>query len=216
MDFFIQTFYFIVIISILVLVHELGHFWTAKLFRMRVDRFSIGLGPRAFGKKFGETDYCVSWIPFGGFVKIVGMIDESFDNETIKSEPQPWEFRSKPLYQRFIVITAGVIMNIILAILIFWGLNLSHGRLVHPVTTVGFVQASSLAHSAGFAEGDRILAVNNEPLHYWEDIEAAIALKSAEGEARVEVERSGKKVTITVPRDGIERCLLYTSPSPRD
>ena len=198
MEFFSQAFYFIVIISILVVVHELGHFSAAKLFRMRVDRFSIGLGPRAFGRKIGETDYCISWIPFGGFVKIVGMIDESLDSETMKSEPQPWEFRSKPLYQRFIVITAGVIMNIVLAVLIFWGLNLARGREVHKVTTVGFVQPASLADSVGLQEGDRIVSVNGETMFYWEDVERSVALEGAGGDVRIVVERPGGPVGINV------------------
>lgn len=204
MEFFSQTFYFILIISVLVLVHELGHFSAAKLFRMRVDRFSIGLGPRAFGKKIGETDYCISWIPFGGFVKIVGMIDESFDNETMRSEPQPWEFRSKPLYQRFIVITAGVFMNVVLAVMIFWGLNLARGRDVHPVTTIGYVQPGSLAERSGLRDGDRILSVNGEQARYWENVENAIVLESGAEGARITVDRGGEQSVITVPGTDIE------------
>src|SRR5512136_2637880 len=134
MDFFPTLFYFLVVIGILVLVHELGHFLAAKLCGMRVDRFSIGFPPRAFGKQFGETDYCVSWIPIGGYVKIAGMIDESFDTEFLQSEPQPWEFRAKPIWQKVIVLSAGVIMNILLAIAIFWGINVVQGKTVRDTT----------------------------------------------------------------------------------
>lgn len=90
--------YFLITVGILVLVHEFGHFIAAKAFGMKVDTFSIGFPPRAFGKKIGETDYCISWIPIGGYVKIAGMVDESFDTDFLNKPPQPDEFRSKPMY----------------------------------------------------------------------------------------------------------------------
>src|SRR5271157_5143753 len=92
-----MVFYAALTLGVLVMIHELGHFLAAKLTGMRVDRFSIGFPPRAFGKKVGDTDYCVSWIPIGGYVKISGMIDESFDTEFLNREPQPWEFRAKSM-----------------------------------------------------------------------------------------------------------------------
>src|SRR3990167_1952253 len=118
MAFLTTLFYFVFTIGVLVLIHELGHFLTAKLFGMRVDWFSIGFPPRAFGKKVGDTDYCISWIPIGGYVKIAGMVDESFDTEFIGKQPQQWEFRSKPIWQRIVVISGGVLMNILLGIVI--------------------------------------------------------------------------------------------------
>src|SRR5512132_451243 len=130
MQFLSTVLYFVITLGVLVFIHELGHFLAAKLCRMRVDRFSIGFPPRAFGKQIGETDYCVSWIPIGGYVKISGMIDESFDTEFLNKPPEPWEFRAKPLWQRMIVICAGVIMNLVLAALIFWGINYSQGSVV--------------------------------------------------------------------------------------
>jgi len=99
---------FVVTLGVLVFVHELGHFLAAKLCGMRVDRFSIGFPPRAFGRKFGETDYCVSWLPIGGYVKIAGMVDESMDVEFLNKPPEPWEFRSKPIWQRMIVLSAAI------------------------------------------------------------------------------------------------------------
>src|SRR5512143_40246 len=140
-----QIFYFIIIIGVLVLVHELGHFLAAKLFRMRVERFSIGFPPRAFGRKIGDTDYCVSWLPIGGYVKIAGMVDESLDLEHLNTPPQPWEYRAKPVWQRVIVISAGVIMNILLALAIFWGINLFKGKQFYAVTEIGYVAANSPA-----------------------------------------------------------------------
>src|SRR5512138_3863450 len=93
-----NIFHFVVVLGVLIFVHEFGHFISAKIFGMRVDRFSIGFPPRAFGKQIGETDYCVSWIPIGGYVKIAGMIDESFDTDFLSKSPEPWEFRAKPIW----------------------------------------------------------------------------------------------------------------------
>jgi regulator of sigma E protease len=190
MDFLSTLFYFLVVIGILVLVHELGHFLAAKFFGMRVDRFSIGFPPRAFGKKIGDTDYCVSWIPIGGYVKIAGMIDESFDTEFMNEDPKPWEFRAKPIWQRMIVICAGVIMNILLAIVIFWGIIVFQGKSVKPVSEVGYVVTESPAAKAGFQVGDVILKVNGESASHWEDIENSIYLKADWDCSRWELFRS--------------------------
>ncbi len=194
-----QVFYFIIIIGVLVLIHELGHFLSAKLFKMRVDRFSIGFPPRAFGKTIGETDYCVSWLPIGGYVKISGMIDESLDVNHLDTPPEPWEFRAKPIWQRVIVISAGVIMNIVLAIGIYWGINLLRGKQFYAVTTVGYVQQESAAEKAGFYSGDKILAVNDLTVKTWEDVLKNIYIESLAHDVRVSVERSGSEHILTVP-----------------
>ena len=107
---------FLFVLGVLIFVHELGHFVTAKMVGIKVERFSLGFPPRMFGKKIGDTDYCISWLPLGGYVKMAGMIDESLDG-TITGEP--WEFASKPVWQRLIVISAGSIMNIATAVIIF-------------------------------------------------------------------------------------------------
>ena len=193
-------FYFIVTIGVLVLVHELGHFLAAKFFGMRVDVFSIGFPPRAFGKKVGETDYCVSWIPIGGYVKIAGMIDESFDTEFINSEPQPWEFRSKPAWQRIIVLSAGVAMNLLLAIVIFWGIIFHQGRVIRPVTEIGYVAPNSAAAKAGFLPNDRILTVNEAPVSHWDDIESRMYTEGLSADVHFTVERAAQSVRVTVPQ----------------
>ena len=108
---------FIFVLGVLVFIHEFGHFIMAKIVGIRVERFSLGFPPRIIGKQVGDTDYCISWIPIGGYVKLSGMIDESFDKDSIKGEP--WEFMSKPIYQRFLVIFAGPLMNIMLALFIW-------------------------------------------------------------------------------------------------
>lgn len=163
---------FVLAILILVFVHELGHFITAKLFKMRVERFSLGFPPRLFGFKYGETDYCVSATPLGGYVKISGMIDESMDIEHLNAEPQPWEFRSKPVWQRIIVISGGVIFNVILAAVIYSGLNMYYGEVRIPMNQVqGFyVAEGSLAQEIGFQTGDKIKSVNGKDITYFQDL----------------------------------------------
>ncbi len=183
-------FYFIITIGILVLVHELGHFLAAKFFKMRVDTFSLGFPPRAFGKKIGETDYCISWIPIGGYVKIAGMIDESFDTEFLDKEPQPWEFRSKPIWQRMIVISAGVIMNLLLAVFIFWGIIFHEGKTIRPVTEIGYIAQNSIAAKSGLHVGDKIVSINNHPVKQWDEIESTIYTESMANDLNIQVSRS--------------------------
>jgi regulator of sigma E protease len=196
--------YFIVTLGILVFIHELGHFLAAKLFKMRVDVFSLGFPPRAFGKQIGETDYCVSWIPIGGYVKIAGMIDESFDTEYLNQAPQPWEFRSKPIWQRMIVISAGVIMNILLAIAIFWGINYVQGRSVWNTTEIGYVMDNSPAASAGLQGGDKILRINDKPIAHWDDVRSHMYLENIGNDLTIVVLRSGREMTIQVPFDLVQ------------
>lgn len=204
MQFLDQLFYFIITLGVLVLVHELGHFLAAKACGMRVDRFSIGFPPRAFGRKFGETDYCISWIPIGGYVKIAGMIDERMDTEHLARSPEPWEFRSKPLWQRMLVICAGVIMNIFLAIGIFWGINYVQGRVVWETTEVGYVSAAdSLTDGHGLEPGDRILRVNGEPVAHWDDIRSVVLLKSLGRDVVFDVMRNGSEHHVTVPHSAV-------------
>ena len=197
MELLTNLFYFVITIGILVLIHELGHFVAAKFFGMRVDRFSIGFPPRAFGKKIGDTDYCVSWVPIGGYVKIAGMIDESFDTEYLKQEPQPWEFRAKPIWQRIIVICAGVVMNVLLAVAILWGINYIRGKEVHPISDIGYVIPDSPAARAGLVPGDKIDAINDHPVRYWDDVDNLIY-----------AETIGEDLTLTVEHEGKHRSLF--------
>jgi len=197
------AFYFIVTLGILVFIHELGHFLAAKLFRMRVDRFSIGLPPRAFGKKVGETDYCVSWIPFGGYVKIAGMIDESFDTDHLDRPPEPWEYRSKPIWQRMVVISAGVVMNLLLAVVIFWGINYTQGRTVRETTEIGYVAEGSPAAEAGLESGDSVVSINGAPVASWDDILSGIYLEGLGGNVSLRLLRNGEDRTVVIPREKI-------------
>jgi regulator of sigma E protease len=203
MEILSTLFYFLITIGILVLIHELGHFLAAKFFGMRVDTFSIGFPPRAFGKQLGETDYCISWIPIGGYVKIAGMIDESMDTEFLNHDPQPWEFRAKPKWQRAIVLSAGVFMNIILAIAIFWGIVYYQGKTIRPVTEIGFVAQNSTAEKAGLRIGDKILSINNLPVTNWEEVETKLYTESVLNDLVLSIRRASSDTLIRIHRSAI-------------
>lgn len=201
---FIETvFYFVVTLGVLVFVHELGHFLAAKLCGMRVDRFSLGFPPRAFGKKVGDTDYCVSWVPIGGYVKIAGMIDESFDTEYLNKPPEPWEYRSKPIWQRMIVISAGVIMNLLLAVAIFWGVNFVKGKIIRETTEIGYVAEGSPAATAGLRAGDRLVRINDKPVEHWDLISQLLYVDEMGKDISIRLVRDGKEITIAVPRSAV-------------
>ena len=160
----------IFVLGVLVFVHELGHFLAAKLFRIRVDRFSMGYHPRLIGKKIGDTDYCISLIPFGGYVKIAGMVDESFDEEQLQGPPQPWEFRSKPWWQRMTVIFAGPLMNLMLALVIFTSMIYYYGIGELHAPVVNEILEGKPAAEAGLLPGDRITVIDDQEIATWEDM----------------------------------------------
>jgi regulator of sigma E protease len=194
-----MIFYTGITLGVLIFIHELGHFLAAKLTGMRVDRFSIGFPPRAFGKKIGETDYCISWVPIGGYVKIAGMVDESFDTEYLNSEPQPWEFRSKPIWARMLVISAGVIMNIFLAIAIFWGTNYSRGKVIDETTEVGYVVAGSVAEKAGLQTGDNVVSIDGKNVASWDEIQSYLY-----------GEHAGDDISMTIERGGLQKNIIIS------
>ena len=205
--------YFAITIGILVFIHEFGHFAAAKLSGMRADVFAIGFGKRLFGynKKsgfsFGElpkdfdgeghTDYRLSLLPLGGYVKIAGMVDESMDTSFVEKEPQPYEFRAKPLWAKVFVITAGVFMNLMLAWLIFWGANFFQGKPITPTTTLAYVEDGSPASLAGFVTGDKIISINGKKVFNWEDLRAEIFINTL-----------GENIYVNVLRAGVEQKLL--------
>ncbi len=161
----------IVVLGILIFIHETGHFLTAKLFGMRVERFSLGYPPRMVGKKVGETDYCISWIPFGGYVKIAGMVNESMDKETLSKEPQPWEFRSKSWFQKVVVVSAGSLTNILFAFLIFFAVALFYGIPEQvPGIFVGSVTGGKPADLLGLQSGDKIVSVEGKDVDTWDQM----------------------------------------------
>jgi regulator of sigma E protease len=207
--------YFVITIGILVFVHEFGHFIAAKLCGMRADVFAIGFGKRLFGwnkiTKFtfgdlpedfdgqGNTDYRLSLLPLGGYVKIAGMVDESFDTKFANEQPKPYEFRARPVWQKIIVISAGVTMNLLLAILVFWGTFFFHGQAVTKTTSIGYVEPHSIADSLGFKLNDKIIAINNKPVNNWEDVTKDIYLSLMGQNLSVKILRKGKTETINIP-----------------
>jgi regulator of sigma E protease len=212
-----MIFYTAITLGVLIFIHELGHFLAAKLTGMRVDRFSIGFPPRAFGKQIGDTDYCISWIPLGGYVKIAGMVDESFDTEFANLPPQPWEFRAKPMWAKMIVISAGVIMNLLLAIVIFWGIHYAQGAYLKESTTVGYVAEGSAAQKASVHTGDKILSINGKAIRHWDEIYNVIYLEKLGEDVTLQVERQGQPVTITIPRENLNDLkeeFLGIAPAP--
>ena len=198
-----MLFYTAITLGILIFIHELGHFLAAKLTGMRVDRFSIGFPPRAFGKVIGETDYCISWIPIGGYVKIAGMIDESFDTDFLSHEPQPWEFRARPMWARMVVISAGVIMNILLAIAIFWGINYAQGKYVKETTEIGYVVEGSPADKAGLLTGDQILSINGKSVSHWDEVQSLMYIQNLGDDISLKLRRGDLERMFSIPRKNI-------------
>ncbi len=199
MDILSAVFYFLITIGIIIFVHELGHFLAAKLCGMRVEKFSIGFPPKLISKKYGDTEYTLALIPLGGYVKISGMVDESLDTEFQKQEPQPWEYRSKPIYQRMFVISAGVLMNAIVAVMIFWGINFTQGQHVEDTTTIGYVAPESPAYMAGLQPEDQILQINNREIKHWGEVQRVVNAEAIGQEITFVVEREGVQQTLTLP-----------------
>lgn len=197
-----SIFYFIIAIFILVTAHEFGHFITARIFGMRVDRFFIGFdffGITLWKKKIGETEYGIGAFPMGGYVKIAGMIDESLDTEHVSKEVKPWEFRAKPVWQRLIVLAGGVAMNMVLAACIFVGITAIFGESHTPITTPAFIEENSPYASIGFRNGDHLVAINGQKLKFWED--AVDPEHIGSGQLQYTILRDGKELTLTAPKD---------------
>ncbi len=191
-------------LSILVGLHELGHLLAAKAFGMRVEKYSIGFPPKIWGKQFGETEYSIGAIPLGGFVKISGMIDESLDVKTLGAEPEPWEFRAKPAWQRLIVMMGGIIVNVITGIIVFIFLTFSQGETYiskDELNKHGIV-AHELGEMIGFQTGDRIVNINGEDFEKYSDLISAEVLLSDNG--FYTVERGSERLTLTIPADFID------------
>ncbi|MDR9387984.1 MAG: RIP metalloprotease RseP [Balneolaceae bacterium] len=195
---------FVAALFILVFVHELGHFLAAKAFGMRVEKFSIGFPPKILGFTRGETEYSIGATPLGGFVKVSGMLDESMDSEALDSEPQPWEYRSRPVWQRMVVITAGVIFNMILAALIYIGVAFSTGETMIPAASVEgiYVEEGSLAYDLGFRTDDRLVAVNGQEVEDFQAFLSPSALSASQ--VSYDVIRNGERITLAMPSDFLD------------
>jgi regulator of sigma E protease len=191
-------------LSILVGLHELGHLVAAKVFGMRVEQYSIGFPPKIFGVKYGETEYSIGAIPLGGYVKISGMVDESLDTEHLNSEPQPWEFRAKPAWQRLIVMMGGIIVNVITGILIFVLLTYIRGESFLPAKEAKYgIVAYDLAKEIGLQTGDKIVKVNGRVIEDFADVRSSEVFLGRD--SYYTVERNGQMLDIKIPNDFIEK-----------
>jgi regulator of sigma E protease len=193
-------------LSILIIFHEFGHFITARWFKCRVEKFFLFFDPwfALFKKKVGDTVYGIGWLPLGGYVKIAGMIDESMDKETMKNPPQPWEFRSKPAWQRLIIMIGGVTVNVLLAFLIYAMILFVWGEKKIPMDSLknGIWITDSLLYQSGLRNGDKIVEVNQQPVHYFDQLNAAVITGNS-----VVVEREGQRLNLNLPVNLIEQLV---------
>ena len=192
-------------LSILVGLHELGHLVAAKVFGMRVEQYYIGFPPKIFGFKYGETEYNLGAIPLGGFVKITGMVDESLDTASLSEEPKEYEFRSKPAWQRLIVMMGGIIVNVVTGIVIFVLLTYSYGESYLPreeIVKYGIV-AHEQGQEIGLKTGDKIMKVNGEDYRGFSDIVGPDVLLG--DSSYYTVERDGQTINIPLPSDMLDK-----------
>lgn len=197
-------------LSLLIILHEFGHFFFAKLFKTKVEKFYLFfdflfpfgnvLNFSLFKKKKGETEYGIGWFPLGGYVKIAGMVDESMDKEQLALPPQPWEYRSKKAWQRLLIMLGGIIVNIVVAIVIYSAIFGVWGESYLPVSNAKYgIMTDSVAQSIGLKNGDKIISIDNKVPEQFKDIATEIVFGKA---ATIQVERNGSPVTINIPREG--------------
>jgi regulator of sigma E protease len=197
---------FILAFSILVVLHEMGHFLPAKWFGCRVDKFYLFFNPwfSLWKKQVGETEYGLGWVPLGGYVKIAGMIDESMDKEQLNMPPQPWEFRSKPAWQRLIIMLGGVVVNFILALILFSMILFVWGEERLPIKNLKYgLGADSLATSIGIKDGDLIVGVNNKSLVYMNELTKDVMLSVER--PNLMISRNGRDTVINMPKGFISK-----------
>lgn len=194
-------------LSILVIVHELGHFVMAKCFKTRVEKFYLFFDPwfSLFSFKKGETEYGIGWLPLGGYVKISGMIDESLDKEQLKQPPKPYEFRSKKAWQRLLIMTGGVIFNFILALIIYVLVLYAWGETYLPTANVKYgIETDSTGYAIGLKNGDKVVSVDNQHIENFMQIIPDILLNDRKS---IQVERNGEIINIPIPPEYIPKLL---------
>ena len=212
MEFVIKISQFLLSLSVLIVLHELGHFIPAKLFKTRVEKFYLFFDVKysLFKKKVGETVYGIGWLPLGGYVKISGMIDESMDTDQMAQEPQPWEFRSKPSWQRLIIMLGGVTVNFILAAVIYIFMAFSYGDSDIDAKSIkdGYLITNPLLIEFGLQTGDNITAINGQEIVKYSDLK-----KNLLSAQLVSFERDGESMNVTFPEDFLGRLSSSKSRS---
>jgi len=196
-------------LSLLVIIHEFGHFILARLFKTRVEKFYLFFDPwfSLFKVKKGDTEYGIGWLPLGGYVKISGMIDESMDKEAMKLPPQPHEFRAKKTWQRLLIMVGGVVMNFILAFIIYIGILFAWGEQYLPTANVKYgIEVDSVGMKIGLQNGDKILSVANEKVEDFHKVIPTVILDDAKA---IQVERNGQKIDVEISEDDL--ALLIKS-----
>ena len=205
MDIVIKLSQFLLSLSLLIILHELGHFIPAKLFKTRVEKFYLFFDVKysLIKKKIGETEYGIGWLPLGGYVKISGMIDESMDKEQMALPPQPWEFRSKPAWQRLIIMLGGVTVNFILAFIIYIGMAFAYGDtfIANADLKDGLLIENKVMNTAGFRTGDHIISVDGEKIVKFDNDLTMKVIMAKE----VLIERDGTQQAIKMPNDFVDQ-----------
>jgi regulator of sigma E protease len=206
MEFVIKLCQFLLSLSILIVLHELGHFIPAKLFKTRVEKFYLFFDVKfsLLKKKIGETEYGIGWLPLGGYVKIAGMIDESMDTEQMQGEPQAWEFRSKPAWQRLIIMLGGVIVNFILAFIIYIGMTFYYGQEYIANTDLkdGVWVTNPVLEKAGLRNGDKIVSIDKVPMQRYNEIAGHLVLAK-----EITINRQGKDTVLKMPENLIDQLM---------
>lgn len=211
MDIFIKILQFVLSLSILVLFHEFGHFMFAKLFKTRVEKFYMFFNPwfSLFKFKKGGTEYGMGWLPLGGYVKIAGMIDESMDTEQMKKPAQPWEFRSKPAWQRLLIMLGGVIVNVVLAFVIYSMVLFTWGETYLPAENVKYgVVCDTVFYDMGMRNGDIVVAMDGEKVERFSDIVPDMLLNTPK---TVQVKRDGELIDLQVPESFVAQLLAMST-----
>ncbi len=215
MEILIKAAQLILSLSILVTLHELGHFLPAKWFKTRVDKFYLFfdfLFPlpniakfAIFKKKIGDTEYGLGWFPLGGYVQINGMVDESMDKETLAQPPQPWEFRSKPAWQRLIIMIGGVVVNLLLGVFLYSMILFTWGEKYLPTANATYgIACDSLATQLGLVNGDVVMSVAHKPVEDFGKIAPTIILEEA---TSIQVSRAGQLVDIQIPKGFVRKLI---------
>ena len=203
----IQIIQFFISLSLLIVLHELGHFIPAKIFKTRVEKFYLFFDVKfsLFKKKIGETVYGIGWLPLGGYVKISGMIDESMDTEAMAEEPKPWEFRSKPAWQRLIIMLGGVTVNFVLAVLIYIALAYAYGKKYIPMDSLKdgvYVVEKEIGDKVGVKTGDKIVAVDGNKVKEF----GSVFMELVNGNS-ITIERDGRTIEQEIPVDFIATLI---------
>jgi regulator of sigma E protease len=201
MDILIKTTQFLLSLSILIILHELGHFLFARLFHTRVEKFYLFFNPwfSIFKFKRGDTEFGIGWLPLGGYVKISGMIDESMDTEQMKQPPQPWEFRSKPSWQRLLIMLGGVLVNFVLAMVIYASVLYLWGEQYLPTENAKYgISVEELGREIGLQNGDKIVSLDGKQVESFTQIVPTIVLDRVK---TIQIERNGSHLEVPVPEE---------------